>query len=310
MTRSVDYYAVLGVSRHATPAEIRLAYRELIKKAHPDVNNDDSSRRLERTQILNEAYGVLRDPEKRKKYDLTLEQKERLGRTREGDVFGNIFARMAGVMFSSGGAMGPDVWRRRETRKVIMPDNDIGLLNALVAVYGDEKDGEWRVKKAQTDTREWMPEVIYAVIKKDGKVLVCRKIDDWRIDSGREESIKTEEGLVDKATFLGENYLYGRKNAEGVWIPLGFGEYLDGLKSLARKIVHQAKKPLEIQDVRSEFEAIYDYLKFKHYDFESLTEFSLDGLWKVLDGARDRVFKVERPSGPEGTYSNGGESKK
>jgi len=63
-----DYYDVLGVARTATEDDIRKAYRKLARKHHPDVNPGDKSAE-ETFKDINEAYEVLSDPEKRKRYD-------------------------------------------------------------------------------------------------------------------------------------------------------------------------------------------------------------------------------------------------
>src|SRR5436853_7466496 len=63
-----DYYATLGVPKTATAKELKQAFRKLARKHHPDVNPGDASAEA-KFKELNEAYEVLGDPEKRKKYD-------------------------------------------------------------------------------------------------------------------------------------------------------------------------------------------------------------------------------------------------
>lgn len=62
-----NYYDILGISRDATQAQIKAAYRKLAKKYHPD-SAPDNQKIKERFQEIQEAYGVLSDPEKRKMY--------------------------------------------------------------------------------------------------------------------------------------------------------------------------------------------------------------------------------------------------
>jgi curved DNA-binding protein len=63
-----DYYKILGVDKKAAEADIRRAYRKLARKYHPDVNPGDKAAE-ERFKEINEAYEVLSDAERRRKYD-------------------------------------------------------------------------------------------------------------------------------------------------------------------------------------------------------------------------------------------------
>lgn len=64
MAAAKNYYDILGVSRNATPEEIKKAFRKQARKHHPDAGGSE-----ERFKEINEAYEVLSDPEKRKQYD-------------------------------------------------------------------------------------------------------------------------------------------------------------------------------------------------------------------------------------------------
>ena len=62
-----DYYAILGVPKSASQAEIKKAYRKLARELHPDTNTDPAAEK--RFKDANEAHAVLADPAKRKQYD-------------------------------------------------------------------------------------------------------------------------------------------------------------------------------------------------------------------------------------------------
>lgn len=63
-----DYYEILGVTRQATEADLKSAFRKLAKEHHPDRNPDDKGAE-QKFKELNEAYEVLKDPQKRAAYD-------------------------------------------------------------------------------------------------------------------------------------------------------------------------------------------------------------------------------------------------
>ena len=75
---SGNYYEVLGVSPSATEDEIKRAFRALARQYHPDANQDDPGA-AERFKEINEAYETLRDPERRRRYDMFGAQGEGAG---------------------------------------------------------------------------------------------------------------------------------------------------------------------------------------------------------------------------------------
>jgi molecular chaperone DnaJ len=132
-----DYYDVLGVGRGAGDDEIKSAFRKLARQYHPDVNKAPEAE--EQFKEINEAYGVLSDPEKRARYD-------RFGRAGLGSMggfrdytadFADIFDELFGQFgFSSGrgSRRGP-----RRGRDLQMPVT----LSFEEAVFGTEKEVEF-----------------------------------------------------------------------------------------------------------------------------------------------------------------------
>ena len=117
-----DYYEVLGVSKSASPDEIKKAYRKLTKENHPDLHPGDKACE-ERFKEANEAYEVLSDEEKRKKYDqfghAAFDPNAGFGGggfgggfggfSDLGDIFGDIFG------FGGGAARNPNAPRKGES---------------------------------------------------------------------------------------------------------------------------------------------------------------------------------------------------
>jgi curved DNA-binding protein len=83
-----DYYNILGISKTASAAEIKKAYRKLAMKYHPDKNKGDKSLE-DKFKKISEAYAVLSDPEKRKQYD-TYGSADFQQRYSQEDIFKNF----------------------------------------------------------------------------------------------------------------------------------------------------------------------------------------------------------------------------
>jgi curved DNA-binding protein len=82
-----DYYEILGVPRNAADEQIKKAYRKLAMQYHPDRNPGKEKWANEKFKEINEAFGVLGDPEKRRQYD----QFGTVGNI--GDIFGSPYTR-------------------------------------------------------------------------------------------------------------------------------------------------------------------------------------------------------------------------
>jgi molecular chaperone DnaJ len=133
-----DYYETLGIGRNASDDEIKSAFRKLARQYHPDVNKDHDAE--EKFKEINEAYGVLSDPDKRARYDRF--GKEGLGNMGGGfhdytvdfnDIFEDL---LSGFGFSSG----------RRSRKSPRRGRDLQMQMTLKfeeAIFGAEKEIEF-----------------------------------------------------------------------------------------------------------------------------------------------------------------------
>lgn len=147
-----DYYATLGVERTATAAEIKKAYRKAAQKYHPDRNKEAGAE--EKFKEINEAYDVLSDPEKRRRYDALganyrageefrpppdfdpSQFGAQFGGQYAGAGFSDFFSSIFGGGFEPGGAASG----RRRSRAVPGPDFEMTLpLSVREMIEGGSK---------------------------------------------------------------------------------------------------------------------------------------------------------------------------
>lgn len=111
-----DYYSILGVQKGAPEKDIKSAYRRLARKWHPDANPSNAREAEEKFKDIQEAYEVLGDPEKRRKYDVLGTDWQRAAREAEqtrsyrqaagADPFGGFRDFNTGGAGAAGGASG------------------------------------------------------------------------------------------------------------------------------------------------------------------------------------------------------------
>ena len=135
---ATDYYELLGVDRSASEDELKRAYRQLANELHPDKNGGDPESEA-RFKEVSVAYETLRDPERRRRYDMFGPNGDG-GQQPMGDVFGGGFGDLfesffGGQRFGGGRASGP---RRGEDVEIAVE------LEFEEAVFGVSRSVEFR----------------------------------------------------------------------------------------------------------------------------------------------------------------------
>ena len=137
-----DYYEVLGVDKNASESDIKSAFRKLAKKYHPDVSKEENAAELFKED--QEAYAVLSDPEKRKKYDQFGHNAFNTNGGGFSGFEGFDFGNMSDIFEDLFGGMGFSTGRSRG-RNANAPRKGNDILYRLTidfeeAVYGTKKD--------------------------------------------------------------------------------------------------------------------------------------------------------------------------
>ena len=142
-----DYYEVLGVSKDASVDEIKLAYRKLAKKFHPDINKEDPNAK-EKFIEVQEAYEVLSDPEKRRNYDnfgfrgvdIDIGDIFRGGIPGIDEIFESFFGGFGGFGGFSGFGSGSRASRQAQRREVGQDIERTLNISFEEAMFGAKKD--------------------------------------------------------------------------------------------------------------------------------------------------------------------------
>ena len=136
---AADFYDLLGVARNASDDDIKRAYRKLARELHPDANPDDPDAE-ERFKEITVAYEVLRDPERRQRYDLYGPDAVRGAGAGAQDPFGFASGGLGDIFDAFfGGSMGGGGGRRGGA----MRGNDLEVVMQLSfeeAVFGTHRE--------------------------------------------------------------------------------------------------------------------------------------------------------------------------
>ena len=137
---SADYYELLGVDRSASEEEIKRSYRRLARELHPDANPGDAEAE-ERFKLITTAYETLRDPERRRRYDMFGPDGVRAGAAAGPDMgsfFGSGINDIFDAFFGGGFERGPG---RRASGPPRGQDAEVALeLSFEEAVFGAQRD--------------------------------------------------------------------------------------------------------------------------------------------------------------------------
>ncbi|KAJ3679309.1 hypothetical protein LUZ60_017320 [Juncus effusus] len=136
-----DFYSILGVSKNASKAEIKSAYRKLARSYHPDVNKEAGAE--QKFKDISNAYEVLSDDEKRSIYDRYGEAGLKGSGMGTGD-FSNPFDLFESLFEGFGGGMGGGSSRMRNRPQQGDDESYNLVLNFKEAVFGVEKEIETR----------------------------------------------------------------------------------------------------------------------------------------------------------------------
>ncbi len=343
-----DYYKILGVSRGASDEEVRSAFRKLARQYHPDVNKDPSAEEKfkdlsEAWDILSntkkrreydlkgtparesDVFYTNREGKTKVRPDVFSEMMGTLFRGSEGFFGGGDFGFYgAGDAFAANTVFGTaQPVRSKKVSEIYIAQNDLGLIAGLIKAYKSGTDGKWKVKPSEADDRRWLPQYLYLIKKIGGEVGVMRVLSDWRYEGNRskdfvmkdsKEPWKEGKERFGANTFFGEIYLMGKRRDDFYDealspIPMGYGDYLNAVKSYAKKTVEgrtnfgdelteiSGFSKVSHRNARVEGSSLWQDEK----DYQWIRKYKVEDLPRLLTHAEGRVVLVEGRKGVEGS---------
>lgn len=281
----MDYYQVFGVNRNASTEEIRQSLNRLAPKIHPSLLENDEQRQdaHEKMLVLLEAWKVLSDEVKRKKYDTTLPPEiKKEGQVTPGSTTTES-ASQPGVRDSRKVSSENDYstfydevskifgWGElfQKQESITIPESDWGLLAGLVRAHSENKYVTLTVNKPADDSRDWMPKIIYIIenypqviirgkVRDQGEVVVGRTVKDWVNEDDRDKEIRVtyqysnQQTTLKPGSYLSESFLKRSDRYINGNSTDDYSDYIRVMKKLAQRIANhegseRIKEPLLIR---------------------------------------------------------------
>ena len=210
-----DYYSLLGVNRSASADEIKLAYRRLAQRLHPDVSTNPQDG--ERFKEITVAYQVLRDAERRVRYDIEAMEADLDASERELNAAREILANgyPAAASVPPAASNPPASWERDfgEDGHASAPDAAGGLLKGLARRRPEQKAPAGH--RAPGDDYEVIGEITFEEAVRGGTVTLTFAVPERTGNGGTREVERTVEVRLPKNVFAGQRVRLKGKGGPG-----------------------------------------------------------------------------------------------
>jgi curved DNA-binding protein len=192
-----DYYSLLGVSRSASPEELKLAYRRLVQRLHPDVSAEPGAE--ERFKEVTHAYQVLRDPDSRVRYEI--EALERELEVREQELNSEPPA--------------PEVSLKRSRERLERDEPQTHKPRGFFKRFMRSREERESAESAPGDDYEVVAEIALEEAVRGGFVTLNFAVPERGANGGAREPDRTVEIRVPKLALAGHRVLLRGQGAPG-----------------------------------------------------------------------------------------------